>query len=76
MRRRKPQPRWLPSGRAAEALGVGKTTLRRYAQQGLLAEGEHYRRGLTPTSPWRWEVTGINQLMEKLTTLPIRPRED
>jgi hypothetical protein len=67
------QPRWLPSGRAAECLGVGKSSLRRWAEQGLLAPGTHYQRGLTPKSPWRWEVNGIASVLERLATLPARP---
>lgn len=73
MKRARLQPRWLPSGRAAETLGLSKSTLRRYAERGLLAEGQHFQRGLLPTSPWRWEVTGIAQQLEQRTTLPARP---
>jgi hypothetical protein len=67
------QPRWLPSGRAAECLGIGKSTLRRYADQGLLTAGTHFQRGLTPKSPWRWEVTAIAGTLERLASLPSRP---
>lgn len=66
------QPRWLPSGKAAEFLGISKTSLRRYAAMGVLAEGTHYLRGLTERSPWRWEVTAVSERIMELTTLPVR----
>lgn len=65
--------KWLPSGRAAEELGLSKTTLRRYADAGVLAEGTHYRRGLTHTSPFRWEVVAIAAALRHHQTLPARP---
>ena len=65
--------RWLPSAKAAEALGISKVTLRRWAEFGLLAEGQHYRKGLHPTSPWVWEVTSIVKVVEEQRRLLSRP---
>jgi hypothetical protein len=65
--------KWLPSGRAAEELGLSKTTLRRYADAGVLAEGVHYRRGLTDKSPFRWDVVAVVKALEKNRVLPARP---
>lgn len=69
------QPQWLPSAKAAERLGLSKTSLRRYADAGILVEGEHYRRGLFPRSPWRWEVVGVADALEKHAARPSRPEE-
>jgi hypothetical protein len=65
--------KWLPSGRAAEELGLSKTTLRRYADAGVLAEGTHYRRGLTDKSPFRWDVVAVAKALERNRNLPARP---
>ena len=66
-------PRWLPSSRAAEALGVSKFTLKRYADAGVLTEGTHYRRGLFPRSPWTFEVQAIHDLLTARARPPERP---
>lgn len=62
----------LPSGRAADELGLSKSTLRRYCDSGILAEGTHFRRGVTDKSPWRWDVVAISRTLERLASRPPR----
>jgi len=51
------EQQWLPSGRAAIALGVSIDTLKRYADtDGFLIEGRHWRRGAHRNSPRLWDV--------------------
>ena len=51
------EEQWLPSGRAASALGVSIDTLKRYADRdGFLIEGKHWRHGAFSNSPRVWEV--------------------
>lgn len=57
------EPRWLPTGKATELLGISRRTLVRLADEGALQPGEHFRRnpstGRNPGN-WRWEVNAIN----------------
>lgn len=48
---------WLPTGLAANTLGVSGITLKRYADRdGFLIEDKHWRRGPHPNSPRVWEI--------------------
>jgi len=67
---------WLPTGRALSAIGLSRTTLHRWRAEGLLVEGRHYRRGLTPRSPIRWNTAAIEQAIAERRDLPERPAED
>jgi hypothetical protein len=69
----KPPEKWLPGLRAAQELGVSKTSLKRWADQGILSEGKHFARGPHPTSPTRWEVVGIAAAIAKQQARPPRP---
>jgi hypothetical protein len=73
MKKPAPPPRWLASGKAAEALGISKTSLRRLASEGVLQEGTHFVKGRTAVSPWRWDVTSVANTLTRLTALPPRP---
>lgn len=60
------EAQWLPSGRAASALGVSIDTLKRYADRdAFLIEGKHWRHGAFSNSPRLWNVVlcleGINK---------------
>lgn len=49
--------RWLPTGQAAQSLGVSMRTLKRYADTNhLLIEGKHWRFGPLANSPRQWNV--------------------
>lgn len=49
--------RWLPTGQAAQFLGVSPRTLKRYADiHVFLIEGQHWRRGPLCNSPRLWDV--------------------
>ena len=64
---------WLATGRALDATGLSRTTLHRWKTDGLLIEGQHYRRGLTPRSPVRWNPVAIEQTIAEMRAVPDRP---
>jgi hypothetical protein len=68
---------WLPSGRAASALGVSIDTLKRYADRdAFLIEGKHWRSGAFSNSPRLWNVPlCLDAITKRQTTFyPIRKR--
>ena len=69
----KQQDSWLPTGRALVAIGLSRTTLHRWKREGVLEEGLHYRRGLTPRSPIRWNTVAIELAISAMRELPGRP---
>lgn len=66
---------WLPTGKATAAIGLSRNTLHRWKRHDLLQEGVHYRRGLTPRSPIRWNPEAIEQAITDRRKLPDRPME-
>ena len=70
-----PVREWLPTGQALAALGLSRNTLHRWKRLDLLKEGIHYRRGLTPRSPIRWNPAAIEQAIADRRKLPARPME-
>lgn len=64
---------WLATGRALDATGLSRTTLHRWKTDGLLVEGLHYRRGLHPRSPVRWNPVAIEQTIAEMRAVPDRP---
>ena len=50
---------WLPTSKAAEALGINPNTLKRYyghPQSGFLREGKHWKPGPYPNSSKGWHI--------------------
>jgi len=70
-----PTELWLPTGRALDATGLSRTTLHRWKRDGFLLEGEHFRHGLTPRSPLRWNVPAIELAIASTRELPDRPAD-
>ena len=68
-----PTVEWLPTGRALAQRGIGRRTLHRWIGAGHLVAGEHFRRGLTPRSPLRWNIPAVEARIEHLRSLPDRP---
>jgi hypothetical protein len=68
-----PPVEWIPTGRAVAQLGIGRRTLFRWIGAGHLIEGQHYRRGLSPKSPVRWDVPAVEHQIERLRSLPDPP---
>lgn len=66
----------MATGQALKAIGLSRTTLHRWKADGLLEEGRHYRHGLTPRSPIRWNPVAIEETIAHRRTLPVRPAED
>lgn len=65
--------RWLPTGLTVASIGISKSTLHRWKNSGLLVEGTHFRYGLTPNSPNRWNPEAIEQAIQTHRALPNRP---
>ena len=56
--------RWLPSGQAAQALGVSVKSLKRYADiHEFLIEGTHWQHGPLCNSPRLWNVEACRKAM-------------
>lgn len=50
---------WLPTGLAAQILGVSADSLKRYADRDcFLIEGKHWRKGPHFNSPRVWHIPG------------------
>lgn len=50
-------PEWVPTSKAALALGISPCTLKRYANRdGILEEGTHYRRGPHANTALLWHL--------------------
>ena len=47
--------------------------MHRWKREGILEEGLHYRRGLTPRSPIRWNTVAIELAITAMRDLPDRP---
>lgn len=59
-------PDWLPTGQAAQQLGVSACTLKRYAKRdGILEEGTHFRHGVHANSPKVWHVKRCFQALSR-----------
>ena len=57
-----PLDTWLPTGKAVCALCRSADTLKRYAlRDGVLIEGQHWRRGAYRQSPMVWNVRACEQ---------------
>lgn len=58
---------WLPTPKAAKALGVHHVTLKKYARVHQILEPEkHFVRGPFPTSPIRWNVPACREALHRL----------
>ena len=64
---------WLPTSKAVAKLGLCRRTLHRWIGAGHLVIDEHFRKGLTPRSPLRWNVRAIEARIKQLRSLPNRP---
>ena len=64
---------WLPTSKAVAMLGICRRTLHRWIGAGHLVVDEHFRKGLTPRSPLRWNVRAIEARIKHLHSLPRRP---
>lgn len=64
---------WLPTGRAVEALGISRTTLHRWCGKGYLEETKHFREGITPNSPRRWNCSAVEERIKQIRKKPKRP---
>ena len=64
---------WVPTGRAIQATGLSRTTLHRWRDNGLLEAGTHFKAGLTPRSPFRWNVGAIEKTIADRSTTTPRP---
>ena len=67
---------WLPTSKAVAKLGLCRRTLHRWIGAGHLLADEHFRKGLTPRSPLRWNVRAIEARIKHLRSLPHRPGND
>lgn len=54
-------------------LGVSTRTLHRWISEGILIEGLHFRRGLTATSPFRWDTEAAEKAIRDFRQLPVKP---
>ncbi|MEB3361745.1 MAG: hypothetical protein VKI42_06425, partial [Synechococcaceae cyanobacterium] len=52
---------------------LSRSTLHRWAAEGLVAEGREYRNGLTLRSPRRWNIQRLEERIKLLRTLPAAP---
>ena len=60
---------WLPTGQAAQRLGISACTLQRYRTKlGIFDEGTHFRRGPHSNSPLVWNWPRCFEAMSK----PVR----
>lgn len=56
---------WLPTGKAARALGISADTLKRYAlRDEILIEGTHWRRGPHRNSPITWNISACEEVLQ------------
>jgi hypothetical protein len=76
MKTNAPTAEWLPTGKATAVLGISRRTLHRWTLGGLLEAETHYRPGLTPKSPTRWNPSAIEDVIRRTRTLPTRPTEE
>ena len=63
-----PDRSWAATTAAAHQMGISSETLRRYARNGYLKPGTHYRPGLLPNSPWVWQIEAVAQELLQLST--------
>ena len=70
-----PQER-LSTGKASRATGFSSSTLHRWRSEGLFVEGQHYRLGMKPNSPIRWNTTAVEEVIQAQRQLPERPADN
>ncbi len=57
---------WLPTGKAAQALGCSPDSLKRYADRDeFLINGQHWRRGPHKNTPRVWNIEACKKEIQR-----------